>query len=116
MEQQKITDAVYYEDFGAVGDGVTDDFAAIFKAHEYANEHKLPVYGTPGKTYYIYDTAMGAEWGQPAIIKTPVDWRGAEFIIDDRNMSAVSDDPSYKMAVRNIFAVVPEKEHEMFKI
>ena len=116
MEQQKITDAVYYEDFGAVGDGVTDDFAAIFKAHEYANEHKLPVYGTPGKTYYIFDTAMGEEWGQPAIIKTPVNWQGAEFIIDDRNLSAVSGGPNYGMALRNVFSVVPEKEHEMFKI
>ena len=28
---------VTYEEFGAVGDGVTDDFVAIYKAHEYAN-------------------------------------------------------------------------------
>ena len=35
--------AVFYKDFGAVGDGVTDDFHAIKAAHDYANEHKLPV-------------------------------------------------------------------------
>ena len=36
---------VCYEDFGAVGDGVADDFAAIYRAHEYANENHLPVRG-----------------------------------------------------------------------
>ena len=34
---------VTYEEFGAVGDGVADDFAAIYKAHEYANESGLAV-------------------------------------------------------------------------
>ena len=34
---------VNYLDFGAVGDGITDDFAAILQAHEYANENQLPV-------------------------------------------------------------------------
>ena len=29
---------VTYLDFGAKGDGVTDDFGAIVAAHEYANE------------------------------------------------------------------------------
>ena len=36
MELKKI---VSYEDFGAVGDGVTDDFDAIARAHAYANEN-----------------------------------------------------------------------------
>ena len=30
---------VSYEEFGAIGDGKTDDFDAIAKAHEYANEN-----------------------------------------------------------------------------
>ena len=34
---------VYYSDFGAVGDGVTNDFEAIREAHIYANENHLPV-------------------------------------------------------------------------
>ena len=34
---------VTYEAFGAVGDGKTDDAAAIVSAHAYANEHNLPV-------------------------------------------------------------------------
>ena len=38
-----MNDFVTYEAFGAVGDGVTDDAAAIAAAHAYANEHHLPV-------------------------------------------------------------------------
>ena len=34
---------VTYEQFGAKGDGVTDDAAAIKAAHDYANEQNLPV-------------------------------------------------------------------------
>ena len=33
---------VRYADFGAKGDGKTNDAAAIIKAHKYANEHGLP--------------------------------------------------------------------------
>ena len=42
---------VKYSDFGAVGDGVANDFAAIKAAHDYANEKRLAVEGTPGRTY-----------------------------------------------------------------
>ena len=34
---------VTYEQFGAVGDGIADDLAAIVKAHAYANANGLPV-------------------------------------------------------------------------
>ena len=30
---------VRYEDFGAVGDGITNDFFAMKRAHNYANEN-----------------------------------------------------------------------------
>ena len=84
-------DYVTYEDFGAVGDGKTEDFAAICKTHEYANKHKLTVKGTPGKTYYIRDTKCGTDEVHTAIIKTNVDWCGAHFIIDDTNLTAMND-------------------------
>lgn len=69
---------VYYKDFGAVGDGITNDFAAIAKAHEYANKggHKKIV-AESGKTYYLDKTAYNI------YIKCDVDWTGAKFIIDD---------------------------------
>ena len=107
---------VSYEDFGAVGDGVTDDFTAIYRAHEYANEHKLPVKATPGKTYYIFDTTLGTgDTAYAAVIKTDVDWQGANFIIDDRKLSRVTGDYRH-LAAKQIFLIEPEEEHKMFKI
>jgi hypothetical protein len=107
---------VSYEDFGAVGDGVTDDFGAIYKAHEFANENKLKVLGTPGKTYYIFDTALGTDTANAAVIKTSVDWRGAHFIIDDRELSRVPGHKNYHLSIKNIFSVEPEEEHKVIKI
>ena len=68
---------ILYSQFGAVGDGVTDDFEAIVRAHATANELGLPVKADPGATYYI-----GGERTQPALIKTDTDWGDAKFIID----------------------------------
>lgn len=83
---------VRYEDFGAVGDGVTDDFAAMRRAHEYANEKKLPVRAESGKTYYIGNT------GEDIIfVKTSTDWTGATVIFDDRFIGF--DDPARRRAV-----------------
>lgn len=96
-------DPVYYSQFGAVGDGVTDDFEAIIATHEYANENGLPVKADAGKTYYI-----GAH-KKTAYIKTDTDWGNAEFIIDDRNVAVEnrgwnvfevqSDSESYRIDV-----------------
>ncbi len=73
---------IYYNDFGAVGDGVTDDFAAIKKCHDYANKYGHTVNATPGAIYYIGKNAAGS----PAVIKTDVNWHGCYFIIDDREL------------------------------
>ncbi len=70
---------VKYSEFGAVGDGKTDDFAAIIKTHEYANEHHIAVKADRGAKYYIGAIEKHAE------IMTNVDWSGAEFIIDDKS-------------------------------
>ncbi len=75
-----FTDYVTYEDFGAVGDGKTDDFDAIIKTHEYANENGLEVFADETATYYI----GGAN--KTAKIKTNTDWSTARFIIDDTNV------------------------------
>ena len=110
-------DYVTYEDFGAVGDGKTEDFAAICKAHEYANEHKLAVKGTPGKTYYIKDTKLGTDEVHVAVIKTNVDWCGANFIIDDTNLTVMKNYPEEReIATKPIFQIVPEDEHKVFRI
>lgn len=72
-----FTDYVTYEDFGAVGDGKADDFSAIVKAHDHANERGLTVFANETATYYI-----GGK-NKTATIKTNTDWSTARFIIDD---------------------------------
>ena len=72
---------VTYEAFGAVGDGIHDDFEAIIQAHEYANEQGLPVRAKDDATYYISGKAI------TAVVKTSTNFGKAHFIIDDRNVS-----------------------------
>ena len=67
---------IYYSDFGAVGDGITNDTEAIRAAHEAANLDNLTVMGEAGKTYYI------AKVEEPINIQTDVDFCGATFIFD----------------------------------
>lgn len=85
---------VTYEQFGAVGDGKTDDQAAIVAAHRAANGKGLPVRATDGKTYYIGGDARTAE------IKTDVDFGTARFLIDDR---------SVKKRTADVFSVQPSR-------
>ncbi|WP_284646162.1 hypothetical protein [Paenibacillus silviterrae] len=68
---------VNYENFGALGDGETDDMEAICAAHAYANKHGLPVKTKPDATYYIGAKAL------TAVIETDVDWSTSRFTIDD---------------------------------
>lgn len=75
-----FNDFVTYEDFEAVGDGKTDDFNAVIRTHEYANENGLSVFANETATYYI----GGAN--KTAVIMTDTDWSTAEFIIDDSNV------------------------------
>ena len=68
---------VHYSDFGAKGDGKTDDMDAIAATHTFANQHQLRVKADEGYTYYI----GGKE--RTAIIKTDTNFGTAAFIIDD---------------------------------
>ena len=70
-------EVVRYEDFGAKGDGVTDDLMAIVSAHQYANGLKLPVRANDRATYYIGGDSTAVE------IKTNTDFGKAHFTIDD---------------------------------
>lgn len=70
---------VTYEDFGAKGDGKTNDIAAIVAAHKYANEKKKSVKVNKDACYYIGGDA------QCATIQTDTDFQTARFIIDDRD-------------------------------
>lgn len=78
-----FSDYVTYEQFGAVGDGKTDDLEAIVKAHEYANKNGLSVFAKETATYYIGGKAL------TAVIKTNTDWSTARFIIDDTSVEKI---------------------------
>ena len=82
--------AVTYERFGAVGDGRTDDRAAIVAAHAEANRTGEPVRAADGRTYYV---GGGAE---SAVVQTDVDFGTAKFVIDDTAVSQISS-PLFKV-------------------
>ena len=76
-EPETISEAyITYEQFGAVGDGQTDDSWAIKQAHEEANRLHLPVKGNGSKKYLIKEHKC-------IPIKTHTDWNGAELIFEE---------------------------------
>ena len=72
-----------YELFDAVGDGVTNDYEAIYNTHKFANDLliergvDITVMGGNNKTYYI------SNGDSPIDIITDVNFNGSTFIIDD---------------------------------
>ena len=73
----KANGLVRYSDFGAKGDGKTDDIDAIAATHAFANQEDLVVKADEGATYYI----SGKE--RTAVIRTDTGFGTAAFIIDD---------------------------------
>ncbi len=77
VDKFKANGLVRYSDFGARGDGKTDDIDAIAAAHAFANQHGLRVKADEGASYYI----GGKE--RTAVVRTDTDFGTAAFIIDD---------------------------------
>lgn len=105
------TSVIYYEYFGAVGDGETNDFEAMFLAHEAANEGGQTIKATPGKTYYIGSPNVDGRI-RSITIRTDVDWRGAKFIIDDTGLTSASGTPGKT----SIFKVSEDPDRAVLKI
>lgn len=78
----KANGLVRYSDFGARGDGKTDDLDAIAATHAVANQHNLKVKADEGFTYYI-----GGK-NRTAIVRTDTDFGTAAFVIDDTNVQS----------------------------
>lgn len=96
----KAAGLVRYRDFGAKGDGKTDDINTIAATHAFANTHGLSVKADDGATYYI----SGKE--RTAIIRTNTDFGTAAFIIDDTEVK--NRDASVFMVSSNLQAFTPE--------
>ena len=86
---------ITYEQFGAKGDGRTDDMPAIVAAHKAANEQGLPVRAKKGRTYFISNAPLTAE------IRTDTDFGKASFIIDDVDTRGIGTP---------VFLVAPDKK------
>ena len=77
VEKFKSNGFVIYKNFGAKGDGKTDDIDAICATHAFANQEGLTVKINDNATYYISGKSLTAE------IQTNTDFGTASFIIDD---------------------------------
>lgn len=77
LEKFKTKRFVSYSDFGALGNGKSDDIDAIAATHEFANQYNLAVHADDLASYYI----SGKD--RTAYIQTNTDFGSADFIIDD---------------------------------
>jgi len=80
LHRFKAKRVIRYSDFGAKGDGKTDDIDAIAATHAFANQNGFPVKADKGLTYYISGK------NRTAVIRTDTDFGTATFIIDDTNV------------------------------
>ena len=78
---EKTVSVAYYEDFGAVGDGKTCSFEAIYNTHLYANRggQKVMSRGGISATYYI----SPSKFTKSIPVKTDVDLNGCTILVDD---------------------------------
>ena len=93
LNQFKKQGSVNYSDFGAIGDGISDDVIFIRATHAVANYYGFDV-KADDDALYIISGRKGS-----AIISTNTDFGNATFIIDDTN---VEDHTSSIFEVRSI--------------
>ena len=77
-EKTYPVNVVYYSQFGAKGDGATDDFEAMYKTHVFANQCGQKVMGDAGFTYYLH------VFYKTIPVQTDVDFNGATIHINDK--------------------------------
>ena len=98
FEKTYPVNVVYYSQFGAKGDGTTDDFEAMYNTHVFANECGQKVMGDAGARYFVH------EFSKTIPVKTNVDFNGATIHIDDRGSGV------YKYRSIHLFTFRPSYE------
>ena len=102
FKYEKTVSKVYYEDFGAIGDGVTCDYEAIYNAHVFANDGGQKVFGKEGAVYYI----SPEKFIKSIPVNTNVDFCGATFIVNDVGSSA------YQNRTKDLFQLKSENGYK----
>ena len=94
------TEPINYKQFGAKGDGITDDGLYIRRAHEYANSVGLPIYNPSGEFYFKSERYVpvrtNTNLGQTIIhvdeSQTPVTQGNIYVIMSQYNQNPLSND------------------------
>ena len=115
FEQKINVRDIYYSQFGAKGDGVTEDFFALKACHDYANEwgHTVNSDG-PSKTYYIGNYLESGASATSIIVQTDTYWHGCSFIWDDHEVDIGSPcwaSPIFKIAPSKGSYSVPKSQY-----
>ena len=79
--------AVYYEDFGAKGNGNADDFEAMYAAHIFANKCGQTVKGKYGSHYFV----SASSFNRVIPVATSVNFGGATITVDDTGSAAFAN-------------------------
>ena len=105
FEKTYPVNVVTYSQFGAKGDGVTDDFEAMYNAHTFANQCGQKVMGDgPTYRYFIH------EFSKTIPVQTDVDFNGATIYIDDRGSGV------YKYRSLHLFTFLPSHEVKSYGV
>ena len=103
---------VYYEDFGAKGNGIADDFEAMYAAHVFANKCGQTVKGKAGAHYYVGAGSLN----RTIPVTTNVDFGGATITVDDVGSAAYKSRSVKLFTTQRQYSVVSLTGDEVYAL